>query len=142
MVSGGFRFDDISGSDCLLGVPPIDHLRSQVFVFLTNLHVYRTQFLMDLFKDPILSCVCVYAYIYIFVHICAYQIECQIECWNLCQFGMPDKMPECVVCQIKCRVKCQIECKRRCQIVWVTYQSYCSFPFLFLSLQKIDPPPS
>ena len=51
-VSGGFRFDDISGSDCLLGVPPIDHLRSQVFVFLTNLHVYRTQFLMDLFKDP------------------------------------------------------------------------------------------
>ena len=57
MLSGGFRFDDISGSDCLLGVPPIDHLRSQVFVFLTNLHVYRTQFLMDLFKDPILSSV-------------------------------------------------------------------------------------
>jgi hypothetical protein len=26
MVSGWFRFDDISGSDCLLGVPPIDHL--------------------------------------------------------------------------------------------------------------------
>ena len=31
----------------------------KLICFLSNLHVYRTQFLMDLFKDPILSSVCV-----------------------------------------------------------------------------------
>ena len=30
----------------------------KLICFLSNLHVYRTQFLMDLFKDPILSSVC------------------------------------------------------------------------------------
>ena len=40
MVSGGFRFDDIHGSDCLLGVPHIlINLGSHFCLFLTNLHV-------------------------------------------------------------------------------------------------------
>ena len=53
----------------------------KLICFLSNLHVYRTQFLMDLFKDPILSCVCVR----VRVCVCA-SCVCVFVCLSVCLF--------------------------------------------------------
>ena len=55
----------------------------KLICFLSNLHVYRTQFLMDLFKDPILSCVCVRVRVCVCVCILRVRV-CLFVCLSVC----------------------------------------------------------